>query len=155
MKAEYINPFIQASQSVINMLSGANVQIGKPYLRVPPYFFDQIVIVIGVVGEIKGQIYFEMTNDTAKSIASAMMGGMPVNELDEISKSAISEMGNMIMGNAGTLFFNNSIEIDITPPTLLSGNIEMSNKISTVVVPLELSGMGTVHVNINAEAAVN
>lgn len=154
MKVEYINPFIQASQSVIQMLSNTEVMVGKPYLKKPPYYFNQIVIVIGVVGEIKGQIYFEMTIETAKSIASAMMGGMPVDELNEISKSAISELGNMIMGNASTIFSNSSIMIDITPPTLLAGEIEMSNKVPTVVVPLVLEGMGTMNVNINAEAAV-
>lgn len=154
MKVEYINPFIEASQSVIKMLSGCEMRIGKPYLKKTPYYFNQIVIVIGVVGEIRGQIYFEMPMETAKSIASAMMGGMPVTELDEMSKSAISELGNMIMGNASTLFANANISIDITPPTLLAGDIEMSNKIQTVVVPTELEGIGTVNININAEAVV-
>jgi chemotaxis protein CheX len=154
MKVEYINPFIEASQSVIKMLCGSEVVVGKPYLKSSPYFFNHIIIVIGVVGEIKGQIYFELAIETAKGIASAMMGGMPVDELNELSKSAISELGNMIMGNAGAIFFNNSITIDITPPTLLAGDIEMSNKITTVVVPLIVEGLGTLNLNINAEAAL-
>ena len=155
MKVEYINPFIEASQSVIKMLTNCEIRIGKPYLKQTPYYFNQIVIVIGVVGEIRGQLYFEMPIETAKSIASVMMGGMPVLELDEISKSAISEMGNMIMGNASTIFFNLNINIDITPPTLLAGEIEMSNKIQTVVVPVELEGIGNINININAEAIVD
>lgn len=154
MKAEYINPFIEASQSVIKMLSGKEVVVGKPFLKTSPYFFNNIIIVIGVVGEVKGQIYFEMTVETAKNIASAMMGGMAVDELDELSKSAISELGNMIMGNVGTVFFNNKITIDITPPTLLAGNIEMSNKMPTIVVPLVIDDLGILNVNINAEVAL-
>lgn len=154
MRVEYINPFIQASQTVIKMLCDSDIIIGKPYLKQAPYYFNKIIIVIGVVGEIKGQIYFEMPVETAKSIASIMMGGMQLEELNEISKSAISELGNMIMGNAGTIFFNNSITIDITPPTLLAGDIEMSNKIATVVIPLVIEGIGTMNININAEAAL-
>jgi chemotaxis protein CheX len=90
--------------------------------------------------------------DTAKNIASVMMGGMPVDEFDEISRSAVSEMGNMIMGNTSTLFANQSVNIDITPPSLLTGEkIELSNKISTIVVPLELEGLGTISINVAAE----
>lgn len=154
MKAEYINPFIEASQSVIKMLSGKDVTVGKPFLKSSPYFFNNIIIVIGVVGEVKGQIYFEMAVETAKNVASSMMGGMAVDELDELSKSAISELGNMIMGNAGAVFYNNKITIDITPPTLLAGDIEMSNKMPTIVIPLIIDDLGTINVNINAKAAL-
>lgn len=152
MKVEYINPFIEASKSVIKMLCGVDVEMGKVHLKSSPFSFSNVIIIIGVVGEIKGQIYFEMPMEVAKKIASTMMGGMPVDELDEISKSAISEMGNMIMGNASTIFANNEISIDITPPTLISGErIEMSSKSPTVVVPLELKEFGTINININAE----
>lgn len=152
MKVEYINPFIEASQSVIKMLCNVDIKMGKVHLKASPFSFSNVIIIIGVVGEIKGQIYFEMPMETAKKIASTMMGGMPVDELDEISKSAISEMGNMIMGNASTIFANNEISIDITPPTLLSGEkIEMSSKSPTVVIPLELQGFGSINININAE----
>ena len=81
-----------------------------------------------------------------------MMGGMAISELDEISKSAVSEMGNMIMGNASTIFAKKGISIDITPPSLLTGEkIEISNKISTIVVPVEIEGLGTVSINVAAE----
>ncbi|WP_372997506.1 chemotaxis protein CheX [Lutispora sp.] len=77
---------------------------------------------------------------------------MPVEELNEISKSAISEMGNMIMGNASTILAERNINIDITPPSLLTGEqIEISSKVSTIVIPLEIEGIGAVSINITAE----
>jgi len=152
MKVEYINPFIEAAQSVIKAICSVNVKLGKVYLKSSPISFNQIIIIIGVVGRIKGQISFELSQQTAKKIVSIMMGGMLITELDEISKSAISEMGNMIMGNASTIFATNSIDIDITPPTLLTGDkIEVSNKVATIVVPLELEGLGSINLNINAD----
>lgn len=155
MKVEYINPFIESSQSVIKMICGVDVKLGKVYLKSSPFYFNQIVIIIGVIGAIKGQIYFEFSIETAKRIASKMMGGMKIEELDEISKSAISEMSNMILGNASTIFSKKEIHIDITPPTVLTGEkIEMSNKVPTVVVPLDLEGLGTISININAEQII-
>ena len=121
MKAEHINPFIGASQNVIKMLCNIDTKIGKIHLRSTNNCYNQVIIIIGLVGKIRGQVSFEMSLDTAKGIASTMMGGMPVDELDDISKSAISEMGNMIMGNASTLFAGNGISIDITPPALITG----------------------------------
>lgn len=56
-----------------------------------------------------------------------MMMGMPVEELDELSKSAITELSNMILGNAATIFYNRSIKMEITPPALFVGdNMEIS-----------------------------
>ena len=42
-------------------------------------------------------------------MASKMMMGMPVTALDDMSISAISELGNMIMGNAATILLNKGI----------------------------------------------
>lgn len=152
MKVEYINPFMQSAQSVIKMLCGIESKLGKVYLRSSHFSVNQVVIMIGVVGKIKGQVCFELSMDTAKKIASVMMGGMPVEELDEMSKSAVSELGNMIMGNTSTIFASKDISIDITPPSLLIGEkIEISNKVSTIVVPLELDGLGIVSIYVAAE----
>lgn len=152
MKAEYINTFIEAAQSVMSMVCGVEAKLGKVHLRNSPYAVNQVIIMIGVIGKIKGQVWFELSVETAKNIASVMMGGMPVEEFDEISRSAVSELGNMIMGNTSTLFANQSVNIDITPPSLLTGEkIELSNKIATIVVPLELKGLGIFSINVAAD----
>ncbi|WP_186431396.1 chemotaxis protein CheX [Clostridium sp. BSD9I1] len=152
MKSEYINPFIEGTESVIKMLCGIEVKRQKTYLKNFPILFNQVVIMIGVIGKIKGQVCFELSIDTAKRIASAMMGGVSVLELDEISKSAVSEMGNMIMGNVSTIFESKDMRIDITPPTLLTGEkIEVSNRLPNIVIPLELEGLGTMLINVAAE----
>lgn len=152
MKAEYINPFIESAQSVVNMLLGIEIKLGKVYLKSSPFLVNQTVIIIGIIGKIKGQVYFELATDSAKKIASAMMGGMTIVELDEMSKSAVSEMVNMIMGNTSTAFAKKNIKVDITPPTLLMGEkIEISSKTPTIVVPLELEGLGTIAINVAVE----
>ncbi|MEL7563474.1 MAG: chemotaxis protein CheX [Dehalobacterium sp.] len=155
MKAEYINPFIEAAESVIRILCGIDAKLGKVYLRKSPFSVNQVVIIIGVTGKIKGQVCFELSIETAKRLASIMMGGIQVAELDQMSMSAVSEMGNMILGNTSTIFESKNISIDITPPSLLMGErIEMSNRVATIVVPLELEGIGTVSINVSAEEII-
>jgi chemotaxis protein CheX len=138
MNIEYINPFIEASQAVLKQTAGIDAKLGKVYLKESPYRSNSIIIIVGLTGKIRGQAMFTMTMDVGLSIASSMMGGMPVLELDEISKSALSELTNMILGNTATILYNKGLGIDITPPTCLFGeNLQVSNsKLKTVCIPL-------------------
>jgi chemotaxis protein CheX len=155
MKVEVINPFIEASQSVFKMLCGIEVTLGRIYLRNSSFSVNQVVVMIGLVGKIRGKVYFELSIDTTKRMASIMMGGIPIVELDEIGKSAISEVVNMIMGNTSMIFANKNINIDITPPSLfMKEKIEISNEVSTVVIPLELEGLGTIAINVAVEEII-
>jgi chemotaxis protein CheX len=94
-----------------------------------------------------------MSKKVAFMIASAMMFGMPVDELNEISKSAISELTNMILGNTATLLYNKGIGIEITPPSLLLGeNLQISpSKMKTICVPLYLSDTDVLEIDISVE----
>lgn len=68
--------------------------------------------------------------EDAKKIASTMMMGMPVDEFDEISMSALSELANMLTANAATCFSTIGISIDISTPSMLHGE-NMSIKMSS------------------------
>jgi chemotaxis protein CheX len=141
MNVEYINPFIEASQTVLKQIGGIEAKLGKVYMKSSPYTSDNVLVIVGLTGKMRGQTIFSMSLTAAMSIASTMMGGYPVTELDEITKSAISELTNMILGNTATILYNRGIGIEITPPSLLLGqNIQISSsKIKTVCIPLELS----------------
>ncbi|OPZ93672.1 MAG: CheY-P phosphatase CheX [Firmicutes bacterium ADurb.Bin419] len=138
MNVEYINPFIEASQAVLKQTANIDARLGNVTLKESPYTSDSVVIIVGLTGKIRGQAIFSMTKKVALSIASSMMFGMPVTELDEISKSAISELTNMILGNAATILYSKGIGIEITPPSFLMGdNLQISpTKMKTISVPL-------------------
>jgi chemotaxis protein CheX len=114
------------------------------------FMAESVVIIIGIAGEFKGQVFFSMDESTACKIASAMMFGMEVDTLGDMAKSAIAELGNMIMGNVSTEFFNNGIKIDITPPTILVGSdMAVSTKgIKTICVPLILENVGKIEIDV-------
>jgi len=138
MKVEYINPFIKATTEVFKTMLNRELTTGKPYIKASPFVADSLMIMVGITGEIRGQASISMSEDLARSVASTMMMGMPVDALDELSKSALSELANMIMGNSATLLFNTGVNIDITPPTLMMGdNMQVSaGSMRTVCVPL-------------------
>ncbi|NLZ47700.1 MAG: chemotaxis protein CheX [Clostridiales bacterium] len=151
MKVEYINPFIEASLEVISQTTNMKPTIGKVFVKNNSYNGDGVVIFIGLTGKINGNVVLSLSKNLALNIASAMMGGMPVIELDEISKSAIAELANMILGNTASIFYKNGIGIDITPPTVLTGeNINLTpTKSVTVCIPLNFQGGESLEIDVS------
>lgn len=150
MKVEYINPFIKASTSVLNTLTQKEFSTGKPYIKDSPFDSSDVIILLGITGEVRGQAMIILSEQIARGIASAMMMGMPVESLDDMAKSALSEMGNMIMGNSATLLFNDGITVDITPPTLMVGKnvLISSHDMRTISIPIT-SELGTIEFDIS------
>lgn len=152
MKVEYINPFVTASFDILKAVGNYNPVKGKLVLKNKPVPSYGVSVIVGVIGEVKGQVIYSLSEDTAKNIASAMMMGMPVDAFDEMAKSAISELSNMITGNASTALAGQGLEIDISPPTLVTGNNVMitTGTVQTIVVPVETEA-GIFEINIALE----
>jgi chemotaxis protein CheX len=153
MNIEYINPFIEASQTVLKQIASLDAKLGKVYIKDSPYKSEDLIIMVGLTGKIRGQAIFSMTRSLGMSIASSMMMGMPVTEFDELSKSAISELANMILGNAATLLYNRGFNIDITPPSLLMGeNLQITpNKMKTICIPLVINDQDKIELDVSME----
>jgi chemotaxis protein CheX len=71
-----------------------------------------------------------------------MMMGMPVENLDEMAQSALSELSNMLTANAATNLTAMGYEVDISTPSLTVGQdfqIKISGEQYLVVV-MDLGG---------------
>jgi chemotaxis protein CheX len=119
--AKYVNPFVESFSSVMPQLGFANVRIGKLSAKKKEVITSGVLIILGVVGDIKGNVVYTIDIEAAKQIASTMMMGTPVDELDDIAKSALSELTNMLTANAATVLADIGIRIDISVPTFLIG----------------------------------
>lgn len=150
MNVEYINPFIEASTGIINQTTGMEPTLGKTYVKTVIENQNGIVVYIGLSGMINGSVCIELSVNTACRIASAMMGGFPVESLDEMATSAVAELGNMILGNASILLSNRNINVDITPPKLFIQNkVEFSENIKKIIcVPLVFDGESSILLNL-------
>jgi len=147
---EYINPFIEASQNILKDLCNIETKIGKPYLRGPLYEGDNLIVIVGLTGQVRGQVVLNMNIDVACKLASHMMMGMEVVELNDMAKSAIGELVNMILGNTATIFSNKGIIVDITPPSVCTGNnLSISvDKTKTICIPFSFDENKKIELNI-------
>lgn len=136
LNAEHINPFLMAAKKVLQDMCFVDASMHKPSLKEAKFDPDTWVIMIGVTGEMRGQVIMAMSEKSACGIASKMCM-TDVKEIDEFAASALSELGNMVMGNAATVFSSNGIGIDITPPTLSHGHVSFTNTYAkNLCVPL-------------------
>lgn len=135
MNAEYINLFISAVTQVFEETSQTSLTISSKSVKSGNIYEKNVLVLIGITGQVRGAITVSMDLEYAKAIASRMMGGMPVDVFDEIPQSAIREMANMMMGRVASLFEKINIIIDITPPTLMTGEgLKISNEITPTLV---------------------
>jgi len=135
-KVDLINPFLMATSSVMRDVCRCELKVGKPYVRSGAYNEDTVMIMIGLTGELRGQVMLTFARDNALWVVSKM-AMMDITEMNELAVSAISELGNMIMGNAATILSTKGIVVDITPPTFCQGAFKISTSYTkNVCVPL-------------------
>lgn len=149
MKAEVINPFLEAAKLVLHQLIQISPSTGTLAIKSVKPIDEHIWIQIGMTGELSGNIMFGLHEKVAMRIVSAMMGGFVITEMDEMGRSAISELGNMISGNAGTLLSNQGVIVDITPPHLMHGNeFQGIMPEKALTIPLFMEGIGELDIQV-------
>lgn len=149
MKAEYINPFLESARIVIEQVIMIRPATGQLGIKDVEFTENYIWIQIGMTGQMSGDIVFGLTEDVALKIISAMMGGFIVSEIDEIGSSAISELGNMISGNASTLLYNQGVRVDITPPKVVrSTHSDRFETKKALTIPLIMEGIGELDIQV-------
>ncbi|MFN3328892.1 MAG: chemotaxis protein CheX [Fervidobacterium pennivorans] len=132
-----INSVLSSAQGTYEAVIQMQAQFGKPIAvkDITPKF--NIVTVIGFLGDIEGNFVYSFSETTALKIVSKMMG-MEYNTLDELSLSAIGELGNMTSGSIAMNLEKLGYKIDITPPTVITGK-EMKITAEGLIIKLPVS----------------
>jgi chemotaxis protein CheX len=149
MKAEYINPFLESARIVIEQMINIRPTTGQLGIKDIKFVEKYIWIQIGITGQMQGDIVFGLHEAVALKLVSAMMGGFVLTEMDEMGHSAISELGNMISGNASTMLYNQGVRVDITPPKVVQ-SLTAAGFIpkKALTIPLIIEGIGELEIQV-------
>lgn len=123
MSDTMFDPFSKAASEVFKLLLDLDVSMDTPQLvqAINTQKGDDVNILIGVVGDMKGEVAYRFPKETAMEMVK-MMSGMEVNEVDEFVTSAMGEVANIISGNALMSLSANEICCDILPPQIVIGD---------------------------------
>jgi chemotaxis protein CheX len=152
MKVEYINPFVRAAFHVIESMLQIHPEKGQLSMRSSATTSNQCNVITGVTGQIEGQVIYGMSLNTADKLASAMLG-QSIRTFDQLAASAISELGNMVTGNASTLLSEAGFLCDIAPPSVVRGrDVQITTtNILALVVPIELPNIGDMEIIVSLQ----
>ncbi|MCA1753425.1 MAG: chemotaxis protein CheX [Spirochaeta sp.] len=152
MRVEYINPFVESAYNVLQEVLSVEITRGELYLKSTSMPVLGVAAIIGLAGDVEGRVLFDMSKDTAIKIASGMLESMemePIEELNDMGKATITELANMITGQAVTKLHNLGFKFDLTPPAIFTGdNMEIADTgVEALIVPMELP-FGKIEINV-------
>lgn len=126
MSRDYFSAFSNAVLNIMPQLGIEEVAPGEIRECGKNIEASGVVCIVGILGDLTGNVIFSMSEEGAKGIASAMMGGMEVLEFDELTQSAISELSNMLTANSCIGLSDMGLNVDISTPTLMQGVFTLS-----------------------------
>lgn len=129
MDAKLVNPIIDAFMEVMPQMGFPVPRRLRVYLQDRNVISNGVTVTIGFTRQMRGKVIYNMSDETAKFIASTMMMGVPVTKFGDMVQSAIREMCNVLTARAATNFAQLGVEVDITPPLLTLGE-DITTRIS-------------------------
>ena len=99
MKAEFINPFLDATVSVLKTMASLEPLPGKPYIKKGGAACGDVSGVVGITGEAEGSISISFSKSCILFITGQMLGEEQKEINDEV-KDVVGELTNMISGDS-------------------------------------------------------
>lgn len=142
-----LNGAIKALTTVIPI----QLEVLPPALVVQPFKQKELSVLIGLVGGVKGRLIIDTSVEVIGSIGQTMFG-MDIE--GEMIESLTGELGNMIAGNLCTSAESNGLILDISPPTVMTGQTKFFGFKQAFTLPVQLStgGVMTVLLTIDEES---
>ena len=149
MKAEYANIFIKSAVAVFVKEVGVGLSRKNLTRKSAPVPSLPISIVIGITGNIRGQVVYSMDSDFAFQVTKAMIPNKLPTEIKKLTNSAVSEIANMITGQASIALAGEDQLIHLTPPAVFTGSDMQVDFLAVPTICLSLiSEIGSLEINI-------
>lgn len=140
LNVEWINPFIEATYSIIETVAAVKVTMDKPLkIKESNAVGYDVSGIIGLTGEAVGSIALSFPKKTALKIVSDFTGE-DVLGIDNDTMDAIGELTNMIAGRVKKLFADKSVKMKISIPTVILGKghtINTKKNIPSIEIPFK------------------
>ncbi len=149
MKAEYANIFIKSAVEVFQ--KEVNVHLSRKDLakKSSPVPSLPVSIILGITGFIRGQVVYAMDENFTYAVAKAMLPNKLPADIRRLANSAVSEMANIITGQASIALAGESEKINLTPPAVLMASDLKMDFLDVPTIALSLiSEIGVLEINI-------
>lgn len=121
MRYEYIEPLVATTIRVLDEVIHCDITRGVASLVRSDNITEDIAIIVKLRGDSEGGIVLGMPADTALRVCNALFGEY-FETLTPEGMDAISELANMIAGNAAGALNDMGFDFAVSPPQLATRN---------------------------------
>jgi chemotaxis protein CheX len=148
MKMELIQPFINAADAVLSQTLNCPTRIGDVAMEEEAYRRKGMAATVVIQGDIEGRVIFDIEAPTATRVASALAGS-DLQENDDLVRETVSELANLVIGNAVTTLNDQGFRFKINPPQIHSAEQGMKSTEDTEALVMAFdTPAGCVYMNI-------
>lgn len=155
MNVKFLNPFVDAAFEVIEVETGYKIARGELGLEKDAYVTDDITVIISLVGQVEGNVFYSMPSGTALALASRILGE-DLPQFDALAQSGIAELANVITGRASIKLAESGFQSTMSPPTMLQGKGARISTLDYARLLVPLSGdCGNLAIHLALREAIN
>lgn len=149
MKVELANIFIRSAVEVFQKEVGITLSRQSLTKKNAPVPGLPVSIVLGITGYLRGQVVYSLDENFAYNVAHAMLPNKLPVEIRKLTNSAVSEIANIITGQASIALAGEKMKMDLTPPAVFSGKEISVDFLTIPTISLQLiSEIGVLEINI-------
>ncbi len=120
MDVQLVNPFIDATISVLSSLAFTEAHVGKPYLKKDAVARGDVSGVVGLSGNTNATISVTFTKTCILKIVSKMFGE-EMTEINDEVKDAVGEILNIVSGSGRQKLESMGKSLKGGIPTVITG----------------------------------
>ncbi len=146
MKAEFINPFLEATVSVLKTMASLEVVPGKPFIKKESSACGDVSGIVGITGETEGSLCITFSRDCILQVVSKWFGE-ETKEINDEVKDAVGEITNMISGDSRRRLQEVGYTFQGAIPSVISGpghEVKHITRGPVLSIPFSLNGKGFV-----------
>ena len=148
MKMDLIQPFIGSLDAVLAEMMEAPATIVDMTMEEDGYKKKGLAAEVMFRGQIEGRIVLDMEPRAAAKVAEKLTGA-EVDPSEQIVPEAVSELANMVIGNAVTQLNDRGFQFKVLPPSLLTAEqCERAGNDSEATILCFETPSGNVYLNI-------
>lgn len=152
MDTKFLNSLLKACDEVLLKVLGLKGQRGRLHLKKGPFLPEDILLFFRVQGDVVTPVTLSLEQRLGIDLASQLIDSMSVTSLTDLARSALGELGNMIMGRAVTLLAEEGTRATISVPQVLTGRELQADPClledkPCLVIPFEFA-RGRIEINV-------
>ena len=122
LEDEYSKVFKEALMDCLNRMTKTLLTYKEEYSCNEEYESEGMTVIVGIIGKFSGRMLIDLSIETAKNMATAILRREPKNNDEMIA--ALGEFTNIVSGNACSILNrkNKALGLRVAPPSILHGD---------------------------------